>query len=105
MDTTIKTITRDEIRDSAHPRWMCYIINYGAGARAQVLSVDGDVGYAQSLDGRTLVRFVRTGEVVRSNQLTVAVTVARDTGDKAGTLRFDGVLAMRGRAHRDLFGF
>lgn len=98
------TATRDEILGSMNTRWMGYIVNYGAGARAQVLSVDGDVGYAQSLVGHTLVRFERTGEGVRQNQITVAVQVGHDTGNHAGTLEFDG-LAFRGRIHRDLFGF
>lgn len=103
---TTSTITRDEILAGQQGQWLDFTVEYGAGARARILSVDPttDSGYAVSLVGQTLVRFRRTGEVVRQNMITVAVEAAQDTGDQAGNLAFDSTLAMRGKVNRAVFG-
>ena len=103
---TTTTITRDDILASQQARWLDFSVEYGAGARARILSVDPetDIVYAVSLVGKTLVRFRRTGEVVRHNMITVAVEAAKDTGDAAGSLSFDSTLAMRGKVNRAVFG-
>lgn len=106
MTTPTTTITRDGILAGQQAQWLDFTVEYGAGARARILSVDPetDTGYAISLIGGTLVRFRRTGEVVRRNMVTVAVYAAQDTGDQAGTLAFEPALAMRGRVNRAVFG-
>jgi len=103
---TTSTITRDEILSGQQGQWLDFSVEYGAGARARILSVDPETntGYAVSLVGQTLVRFRRTGEVVRQGMITVAVEAAQDTGDRAGTLSFDSTLAMRGKVNRAVFG-
>lgn len=103
---TTTTRTRDAILAGQQSQWVDFTVEYGTSARARILSVDPttDTGYAVSLVGGTLVRFRRTGEVVRRNMVTVAVEAAQDTGDEAGTLAFDSGLAMRGRVNRAVFG-
>jgi hypothetical protein len=103
---TTTTQTRDNILAGQQAQWLDFTVEYGNGARAAILSVDPDeeTGYAVSLIGGTLVRFRRTGEVVRRNMVTVAVETAQDTGDQAGTLSFDDALSMRGKVNRAVFG-
>ena len=99
------TITRDQILASQQASLYEYIVHYGQEAMARVLSVDeDDTGYAVSFHTHQLIRFRRTGEVVRKNMVTVAVEVAQDTGDQAGTLAFDSALSLRGKVNRAVFG-
>lgn len=106
MTTPTTTITRDAILAGQQAQWLDFSVEYGSGARATILSVDPDedTGYAVSLVGKTLVRFRRTGEVVRQNMVTVAVEIAEDTGDQAGILQFDSGLSLRGKVNRVVFG-
>lgn len=108
-------ITRDAIFDG--PNCPGFSLSYGArrdftrraarneAATARILTIEGDVGYAQGYRTGCLLRFVRTGEPGEGPFVAVAVSTAVDTGDVEGTLRFDPDTTLVGRVNKGAFGF
>lgn len=100
-------ITRDALLDLTDPKMNEYTVEFNGyrvrAARARILFVDGNAGYAETLRGRQLVRFVRRGRKVIANQVLVEIQFPEDLGDRMGTLRFNRS-AVRGWVHRNVFG-
>jgi hypothetical protein len=95
------TATRDEIMDKAKGadrdvRSGKYSVETDQGNHLSILSSEKDGngkthGYAQGRVGGGLYHYKQTGgqSGTKNNMTRVHVAAAEDTGDKAGTLRFD----------------
>jgi hypothetical protein len=89
------TITRAEIdaqRGNFHADLHRYFVETDAGGRYDLVAITEAGLIVESWTGKALARVIQTGTVVNSHGLVRArLYIARDTGDAAGTLAFDGV--------------